>query len=267
MTLGVTASWSWDRRIERANQLAGRDEPASALLTQYAAILTAQAACYDQLMSPAVRLTGALERDLITLRRPALDLFDAIAPAAPSQALRGMPTDASGIEALLRAGWHAWDIPFLARVVLQPYAEALRARGGAEDSARGTRGLETRPGQTVCPFCGGPPQVAVLHTDKGADGGGRALVCGTCSTSWPVRRILCAHCGEEDEHHLGYFQTADPHHVRIDACETCRRYLKSVDLTRLGIAVPLVDEVASGALDIWAHERGYTKVTQNLIGL
>jgi FdhE protein len=82
-----------------------------------------------------------------------------------------------------------------------------------------------------------------------------------------VGRIRCSHCGEEDEDRLGYFHTRDFDHLRVDACDTCRHYLKTVDLTRLGLAVPLVDEVASGALDIWAQERGYTKVTPNLIGL
>ena len=38
-------------------------------------------------------------------------------------------------------------------------------------------------------------------------------------------------------------------HLRIDACDTCRYYLKAVDLTRLGLAVPIVDEVAGAPLD------------------
>jgi FdhE protein len=109
--------------------------------------------------------------------------------------------------------------------------------------------------------------VSVLRHDTGADGGSRTLICATCSTMWPMRRILCVHCGEEDEHRLTYFNGPEFEHVRVDTCGTCRRYIKTVDLTRLGLAVPVVDEVASGALDIWAHERGYTKVTQNLIGL
>jgi FdhE protein len=74
-------------------------------------------------------------------------------------------------------------------------------------------------------------------------------------------------CAENDERRLCYFRAAEFDHVRVDVCETCGHYIKSVDLTRLGRAVPLVDEVAAGALDLWAHERGYTKVTRNLIGL
>ena len=43
--------------------------------------------------------------------------------------------------------------------------------------------------------------------------------------------------------------------------------MKSVDLSRLGLAVPLVDEVAGAPLDLWARERGYEKIELNLVGL
>lgn len=39
-------------------------------------------------------------------------------------------------------------------------------------------------------------------------------------------------------------------HLRRVSC------VKSVDLTRLGLAVPIVDEIAGAALDLWARERG-----------
>ena len=54
---------------------------------------------------------------------------------------------------------------------------------------------------------------------------------------------------------------------RLEACDTCRRYVKGVDRTRLGLAVPLVDEVAGAALDVWAREHGYEKIELNLVGL
>jgi FdhE protein len=256
--------WSWQQRVARATTLARADARAAALLTQYAAILTVQAACYQALVARAERLTGSLERDLSEVRPPAANVFARIAAVAPAQAVGEVPTDESAIDALLREGWHTQDMPFLPRIVLQPYAEAL---AGISLPVRIERRLQAPPERAACPFCGGAPQLAVLRTDADASGGGRALVCATCSTTWPVGRIRCAHCGEEDEGRLGYFHTADLDHVRVDACDTCRRYLKTVDLTRLGLAVPLVDEVASGALDIWAQERGYTKVTPNLIGL
>ena len=55
--------------------------------------------------------------------------------------------------------------------------------------------------------------------------------------------------------------------MRVDACDSCRHYLKSIDLGRLGLAVPLVDEVAAAALDLWALEHGYEKIELNLVGL
>ena len=79
--------------------------------------------------------------------------------------------------------------------------------------------------------------------------------------------MVCASCGEEDDKQLGYFYTPDFDHLRVDACETCGHYLKTVDLTRLGLADPLVDEVAGASLDVWARERGYEKIELNLVGL
>jgi formate dehydrogenase maturation protein FdhE len=55
--------------------------------------------------------------------------------------------------------------------------------------------------------------------------------------------------------------------VRVEACDACRHYLKAVDLAQTGLAVPLVDELGASALDIWARERGYTKIERNLVGL
>jgi FdhE protein len=82
-----------------------------------------------------------------------------------------------------------------------------------------------------------------------------------------VRRVLCPHCGEDDERRLCYYHSPAFDHLRVDACETCRHYLKTVDLTRSGLAVPLVDEVAGAPLDLWAAEQGYQKIELNLVGL
>jgi formate dehydrogenase maturation protein FdhE len=43
--------------------------------------------------------------------------------------------------------------------------------------------------------------------------------------------------------------------------------LKTVDLTKDGLAVPLVDEIAAIPLDLWAQEHGYTKLKTNLMQL
>jgi len=120
-----------------------------------------------------------------------------------------------------------------------------------------------------CPFCGGAPQLSLFRggSDPALQGGSRALQCATCLTTWPFRRILCAQCGEEDERKLEYFESPTFDHIRVEACDTCKHYLKGIDLTRLGVAVPIVDEVAGAPLDAWACEHGYFKIELNLVGL
>ena len=55
-------------------------------------------------------------------------------------------------------------------------------------------------------------------------------------------------------------------HLRIDGCETCSHYVLTVDLDRDGRAVPLVDEIAAIPLDLYAKERGMSKIVPNLMG-
>jgi len=98
-----------------------------------------------------------------------------------------------------------------------------------------------------------------------ANGGKRLLMCSFCLTEWEFRRILCPFCGEEDYQKLPRYSVQDPV-VRVEACDTCKRYLKSVDMTVDGLAVPLVDEIATVPLDLWAAERGYRKICVNLMG-
>ncbi|MDQ3804996.1 MAG: formate dehydrogenase accessory protein FdhE [Acidobacteriota bacterium] len=259
---------SWDKRIQRAEHLAARGEAARELLTFYGKLLRAQKAVYDYLCSRKEWLpSGVLEEDLAVARAAAPELLQAVKANGP-------PELAEEAQELLRAGeeeldgvlieqWRApSDVQFFAKTFLQPYARWL-AESGARPVDRSLEGRENR-----CPFCAGTPQVSFLqNAPAGADGGGRGLVCSTCLTAWPFRRVVCANCGEERPGKLAYFQTPEYDHVRIETCDTCRHYIKGVDLTRLGLAVPVVDEVAAAALDLWAREHGYTKIELNLVGL
>jgi formate dehydrogenase maturation protein FdhE len=55
--------------------------------------------------------------------------------------------------------------------------------------------------------------------------------------------------------------------MKVEACDTCKTYIKTVDLSTNGLAVPLVDEIAAAPLDLWARERRYSKIELNLMGL
>jgi formate dehydrogenase maturation protein FdhE len=79
--------------------------------------------------------------------------------------------------------------------------------------------------------------------------------------------MTCVACGTTESNKLVVL--ADPEqlpHLRVDACERCKRYIVSVDTRLEGRAVPIVDEIAAIPLDIAAAERGFTKVISNLMG-
>jgi FdhE protein len=99
------------------------------------------------------------------------------------------------------------------------------------------------------------------------DGGKRSLICSLCAHEWDFRRIVCPACGEESVDKLPVYVAEELPHVRVEACDTCHRYIKTIDLTKDGRAVPVVDELAAIPLSLWAAERGYEKLSGNLLGL
>lgn len=263
-----TGGESWDARVRRAEQLAAKADATKELLTFYAELLRAQREVYEFMRGRASWLpSGVLEEDLAVVRVTMQGLLRAVESSGPAAL-------AEEARVLLRAGdvevdrmlLEQWrepsDSQFFAKAFLQPYARWLAESGGRPLD----RDLERE--ENRCPFCGGRPQVSLLRTrEPSAESGGRELLCATCLTAWPFKRVMCAACGEERPSVLGYFHTPAYDHVRIEACDTCKHYLKGVDLTRLGLAIPLVDEVAAAPLDVWAHEHGYTKIELNLVGL
>jgi formate dehydrogenase accessory protein FdhE len=157
---------------------------------------------------------------------------------------------------------------FALEAVLQPIAERLAAarqdelvRGVRLQPDRGSGGA-THP---RCPVCGGAPVVGVLREE--GHGARRRLVCGLCLTEWDYLRVVCVKCGEQRFEALPVFSAEQCPHARVDACDTCRSYLKTIDATRDGRAIPVVDDLATLALDLWAREQGYARVRTNLVGI
>jgi formate dehydrogenase formation protein len=123
----------------------------------------------------------------------------------------------------------------------------------------------------VCPVCGGRPQVSVIAPETGEfmAGSPRSLVCGRCASWWVFARATCPWCEEDDPRRLIPYVPDGRRFVRIDACETCRSYIKTFDLREQGAAdiVPLVDDVATLALDVWAHQQGLHRQVVSLAGV
>jgi FdhE protein len=154
-------------------------------------------------------------------------------------------------------------------------AEAARHRTEPAESfiARLVRRIQTTPRHPVvpgftrntCPSCGALPVAAVLRPE--GEGAKRHLLCSLCLTEWEFRRMLCPQCGEESHQKLPVYTSNEFPHIRVEACDTCKHYLKAIDLTVDGRAVPEVDELAAVALDLWAAEHGYVKIAPNLFEL
>ncbi|MFL5313112.1 MAG: formate dehydrogenase accessory protein FdhE [Myxococcales bacterium] len=147
---------------------------------------------------------------------------------------------------------------YLSRALLKPWVELLAAerRQPVREHREGT-----------CPFCGGLPWVSARRILPESHGAARLLHCALCAGQWDFPRIRCAACGEADPHLLPSFQDEKHPAVRIEACDTCKRYLKSIDLSLDARPIPEVDDLVSLALDLWAAEQGYQRIEPGLAGI
>ena len=255
----------WDKQINRASELAGHSA-ANELLTFYASVLSAQREIYKTLATTKSEASNDLASDMKLLSEAMPRLLKAVEDTGSPQLYNEMqsfktsqPSDI--VNMLLEYSNHRSPMLFFAKALCQPYGRLCWENNRKPFAAK-------PPGnETNCPACGGLAQVSIRLQSDSADGGSRNLLCATCLYEWPYRRVACANCGEEAPAKLAYFKAEQFAHVKIEVCDACHRYLKSVDLTELGNASPLVDDVASASLDLWAIEHGYTKVEINLIGL
>jgi len=257
----------WNKQIERADELAEQSSGSKELLTFYAQLLRAQEKIYELMRSRKDWLpSGDLETDLPIIQSLLAGLLETVTrygPTSLAEDAQLLLTEPDSVTQQLLDYWRSpSDTQFFAKSMLQPYAYWL-----AETRIASVE-RELAGGDRACPFCGGRPQLSFLQArESTAESGNRDLLCATCLHSWEFRRVICANCGEERPEKLGYFHSPEFEHIRVEACDSCKHYLKGIDLTRLGLAVPLVDEIYGAPLDLWAREHGYTKIELNLVGL
>ena len=279
----------WDRRIRRATELASSYPFAAEGLRFYTRVATFQRSLYADIqkaLANSSKVSGNRplrdELDLFLLLPKFsgfLSLVQQIAPASLARTAAGLAQRGPAAwQKAIEGFWHGElgmsllsdepeDEPtaesretsaserLLAWIFLQPYAEYLADQ-------REPTSVDGAP--STCPLCGGRPIVGVLRPE--GDGAKKSLVCMLCAHEWPFRRIYCPACGEEREPQMAFYAAPEIAHVRVDVCDTCHTYLKSIDLTKTGLAVPVVDELATIPLDLWAREHGYEKLQINLLG-
>jgi len=275
MTSQQVAGSEYEVRIRRAEKLIADKSSASELLSFYKRIASFQKTFLVQFSVDGKRQPDKLQFDSVragldlTLLLPHfrnfLSLVEQNAPnalAATARELAAMPSDAW--ITLLSSYWELGGLfdqqigafaQFFPRAFLQPYAAYVAGQTAVPPVLATPR---------VCPLCGGRALFGVLRLE--GDGGKRCMVCSFCGYEWEFRRILCPTCGEEEEKKLPVYVAEQFPHIRVEACETCKFYVRTIDLTKDGNAVPVVDDLAAIPLTLWAHEHGYRRLQPNLLG-
>jgi formate dehydrogenase accessory protein FdhE len=261
----------WQRRIQRAQELAGQHPFAAEMLGFYIHVARFQEDLYARMsrafpgQSPSQNNSAELCRGDLENLSSRFESFLSIAEANGPKALSELSSElrTRGSSFYLELLQHAWTTNspadaqgLLALAFLQPYAELLRSRASLKPVSTA---------HALCPFCLRKPAFGVLR--QMGDGGARSMVCSFCLAEWDFRRIICPGCGEENNKNLPVFTAGEFDYIRVECCDACKTYIKSIDLTKNGHAEPLIDELASAPLDLWAREHGYTKLQSNLLGM
>ncbi len=275
MTSTKTGGSEYDARMRRAERLSAEHFFASEFLDFYKHVaafqktLRANIAASSGVKSssaPAAELRDSLDLTVLLPHfRGFLSSIEQHAPSALGKSAHQMsllPSDSwvASLEAYWQhAGVYDQQIgalaQFIPRAFLQPYAEFRAAQTPRSPVVMTMR---------VCPLCGSRPLLGVLRPE--GDGGKRFLLCAFCSQEWEFRRILCPTCGEEAEGKLPVYVAEQLPHIRVEACDTCQFYIRTVDLTKDGHAIPLIDDLAAIPLSLWAHEKGYSRLQPNILG-
>ena len=291
-TDGITISPpSWDLKIERCKVLAERYTFAREILDFYLKLLTFQKGLYEEVRGNKEAFTieeagHPPQADDVPLLKKGLKALLPHSPSLLSIAREGPPLLAAiakevsswgqtaweaAIEDYQRSAYRAQPLFFFSRVLLQPYLQCAIEEVGAycntplrtkkDDHAQ----RADTPVETRCPFCGHRPQAGCLRPMDNASQ--RFLICSFCHGEWPYQRLSCPNCTESDKTKLSYLVAEGWPAVRLDTCETCGQYIKTIDLGKDPEAVPVVDELATIPLDVWAREKGYEKLELNLVGI
>ncbi len=114
-----------------------------------------------------------------------------------------------------------------------------------------------------CPLCGSMP----IMTDLREKEGFRYNTCGFCHAEYHAPRLQCPYCLENDTAKLEYYDAAEEPGLRINACKSCKMYIKQTDFRAMDRkSLPLIDDLESLGLDIAAREKKLKRPTLSAWG-
>ncbi len=80
-------------------------------------------------------------------------------------------------------------------------------------------------GKGICPLCGQKPFISRLDKRDGS----RYIKCHLCYLEWRFPRLSCPFCKCKETGNVSYYFADNDKAHRIEVCESCRHYLKTVD--------------------------------------
>lgn len=110
-----------------------------------------------------------------------------------------------------------------------------------------------------CPVCGSLPHLSLLKEEVGK----RFLLCSHCGYQWRIDRMICPFCDNRDQESLQFFYAEEEKTHRIDLCDKCHQYIKTIDLRTIGETDFLLEDLATLHLDIVASQKGYKRPVPN----
>jgi FdhE protein len=140
-------------------------------------------------------------------------------------------------------------LTFLAINSLKPIFEAYAKKlSNYVDQERWAKGY--------CPICGSEPVIAELR-----ENGARFLLCSSCGYEWRFNKLKCPFCENDEQQSLRYFYSEQEGRTyRVDVCEKCKRYIKTVETDALvGKVISLLEDAGSFHFDIIAQNAGYRR--------
>jgi FdhE protein len=143
-------------------------------------------------------------------------------------------------------------LDFLIQCSLRPSIETGR------DQLRVALEPETRR-KNSCPICGSPPVLSLLRGDEGK----RYSLCSCCGYQWRIDRLSCPVCGNREQESLAYFCGKGEEAFRVDFCDNCHHYIKTIDYRSLEESDPFLEDLATLHLDVIALQKGYRRSVPN----
>jgi len=259
MAAAVVADTRFAARRRRTAELMRRYPYAAEVLRLCAALLDVQERAFDA-APPLDSMEAVAAHAAAEVLAPVVEATIAAGPAGLARQGRARVAE-GGLDELVLGWLHGEDQSplerYLARAASSPVLEAV------------ADGLPSPPlDARRCPRCAGLPMLAVIEPGEALTGSRRRLHCSRCLGDWAHPRMVCPGCGEARAGRLPIYEEGDwlPH-LRIEACESCSRYLIGVDLRKDAAAVPPVDELAAMPLCLHAESLGLAKIVPNMMGL